>query len=136
MTVQARRHVWMGAIPLHLHLHSSEVTSLPAPPPFLILAPRNGYLPLLVDAIRPHFNSALPPGSDTIWFDYQGLPLKWNIPTGVLFDLLCAEPERPWNLTVHFRSYPAGVLSLCEDEAVKWNFINALKEVKLAYVFT
>lgn len=29
---------------------------------------------------------------------------KWNncrnIPTGVLFDLLCAEPERPWNLTV------------------------------------
>jgi hypothetical protein len=36
MTVQARRHVWMGAIPLHLHLHSSEVTSLPAPPPFLV----------------------------------------------------------------------------------------------------
>lgn len=28
----------------------------------------------------------------------------WNfcryIPTGVLFDLLCAQPERPWNLTV------------------------------------
>lgn len=23
------------------------------------------------------------------------------IPTGVLFDLLCAEPERPWNLTVY-----------------------------------
>jgi hypothetical protein len=36
MTVQARRHVWMGAIPLHLRLHSSEVTSLPAPPPFLV----------------------------------------------------------------------------------------------------
>ena len=26
------------------------------------------------------------------------------IPTGVLFDLLCAEPERPWNLTVTFLS--------------------------------
>jgi hypothetical protein len=23
-----------------------------------------------------------------------------HVPTGVLFDLLCAEPERPWNLTV------------------------------------
>ncbi|RVW72713.1 hypothetical protein CK203_056749 [Vitis vinifera] len=23
-----------------------------------------------------------------------------HIPTGVLFDLLCAEQERPWNLTV------------------------------------
>lgn len=42
-----------------------------------ILAPRNGYLPLLADSIKPHFQSALPPGSDTIWFDYDGLPLKW-----------------------------------------------------------
>jgi hypothetical protein len=43
------------------------------------LAPRNGYLPLLADSIKPHFQSALPPGSDTIWFDYEGLPLKWYV---------------------------------------------------------
>lgn len=104
-----------------------------------------------------------------------------HIPTGVLFDLLCAEPERPWNLTVlvqlfktqlptsgvswginglcflqrsnllflfnfqfesivislrlqmiqvHFRAYPFDLLSPCEGEdSVKWNFVNALKEV-------
>ncbi|BFI24572.1 autophagy-related protein 5 [Marchantia polymorpha subsp. ruderalis] len=126
---EARKHVWMGAIPLLVHLHESEVTSLPAPTPLLILAPRNGYLPLLADSIKPHFQSTLPPGSDTIWFDYEGLPLKWHIPTGVLFDLLCAEPERPWNLTVHFRAYPFDLLSPCEGEdSVKWNFVNALKE--------
>ncbi|KAL3699560.1 hypothetical protein R1sor_017582 [Riccia sorocarpa] len=119
----------MGSIPLLVHLHESEVTSLPAPSPYLVLAPRNGYLPLLADSIKPHFQSTLPPGPDTIWFEYQSLPLKWHIPTGVLFDLLCAEPERPWNLTVHFRAYPAEVLSPCEDEdSVKWNFVNALKE--------
>lgn len=45
--------------------------------PFQILAPRIGYLPLLAPLIKPYFSSTLPPGVDTIWFDYNGLPLKW-----------------------------------------------------------
>lgn len=44
-----------------------------------ILAPRVGYLPLLIPHVKPHFGGALPPppGVDTVWFDYNGLPLKW-----------------------------------------------------------
>ncbi|KAG1361100.1 Autophagy protein 5 [Cocos nucifera] len=99
---EAVKYVWEGAIPLQIHLHESEVTTLPPPPPILVLGSRIGYLPLLVPLIKPHFSSALPPGTDTVWFDYKGLPLKWYIPTGVLFDLLCAEPERPWNLTAAY----------------------------------
>ncbi|KAJ4974032.1 hypothetical protein NE237_007206 [Protea cynaroides] len=126
---QAQRYVWEGAIPLQIHLHESEVTTLPPPPPALILGPRIGYLPLLIPLIKPHFCSTLPPGVDTVWFDYKGLPLKWYIPTGVLYDLLCLEPERPWNLTVRFRGYPGHLLSPCEGEdSVKWSFINSLKE--------
>ncbi|XP_029124979.1 autophagy protein 5-like [Cajanus cajan] len=94
------------------------------------VAPRIGYLPLLISLLKPHFSTALPPGVDTIWFEYKGLPLKWYIPTGVLFDLLCVEPERPWNLTVHFRGYPSNLVLPCEGEDnVKWSFINSLKEV-------
>ncbi|KNA20386.1 hypothetical protein SOVF_052660 isoform A [Spinacia oleracea] len=126
---EALKYVWKGAIPLQIHLHDSEVATLPPPPPVLILAPRIGYLPLLAPQIKPLFSSTLPPGDDTVWFEYKGLPLKWYIPTGVLFDLLCAEPERPWNLTVHFRGYPSNILAPCEGEdAVKWSFINSLKE--------
>ncbi|PON75258.1 Autophagy-related protein [Trema orientale] len=133
LTMEARKFVWEGAIPLQIHLHESEVTTVPSPPPALILAPRLGYLPLLASQIKPHFSSTLPPGADTIWFEYKGLPLKWYIPTGVLFDLLCAEPERPWNLTVHFRGYPGTVLIPCEGEdSIKWNYINSLKEA--AYI--
>ncbi|XP_039054647.1 autophagy protein 5-like [Hibiscus syriacus] len=129
----AQKYVWEGAIPLQIHLHESQVTALPPPPPALILAPRIGYLPLLAPLIKPYFSSTLPPGVDTIWFDYNGLPLKWYIPTGVLFDLLCPEPERPWNITVHFRGYPGNVLIPCEGEdSVKWSFINSLKEA--AYI--
>ncbi|CAL5189929.1 unnamed protein product [Lathyrus oleraceus] len=130
---EAQKYVWKGAIPLQIHLHESEVTTLPPPSPALVLAPRIGYLPLLVSLLKPHFSTALPPGVDTIWFEYNGLPLKWYIPTGVLFDLLCMEPERPWNLTVHFRGYPSNLLLPCEGEdSVKWSFINSLKEA--AYV--
>uniref|UniRef100_A0A2P2JJV9 Autophagy protein 5 n=2 Tax=Rhizophora mucronata TaxID=61149 RepID=A0A2P2JJV9_RHIMU len=114
---------------MQIHLFESEVTTLPPPPPALILAPRIGYLPLLLPVLKPYFATALPPGVDTLWFDYKGLPLKWYIPTGVLFDLLCLEPERPWNLTVHFRGYPSNLLTPCEGEdSVKWSFINSLKE--------
>ncbi|TYI01328.1 hypothetical protein ES332_A11G192800v1 [Gossypium tomentosum] len=128
--MEAPKYVWEGAIPLQIHLHESQVTTLPPPPPALILAPRIGYLPLLAPLIKPYFSSTLPPGVDTIWFDYNGLPLRWYIPTGVLFDLLCPEPERPWNITVHFRGYPGNVLIPCEGEdSVKWSFINSLKEV-------
>nr|GME03168.1 expansin-A13-like [Ipomoea batatas] len=67
-----------------------------------ILAPRIGYLPLLAPQVKPFFSGTLPPGVDTVWFEYKGLPLKWYIPIGVLFDLLCAEPERPWNLTAAY----------------------------------
>ncbi|KAB2057639.1 hypothetical protein ES319_A11G181100v1 [Gossypium barbadense] len=131
--MEAPKYVWEGAIPLQIHLHESQVTTLPPPPPALILAPRIGYLPLLAPLIKPYFSSTLPPGVDTIWFDYNGLPLRWYIPTGVLFDLLCPEPERPWNITVHFRGYPGNVLIPCEGEdSVKWSFINSLKEA--AYI--
>ncbi|XP_077219531.1 autophagy protein 5-like [Tasmannia lanceolata] len=95
---EAQELVWEVAIPLQIHLHQSDVTTLPPPPPALILGPRVGYLPLLIPLIKPHFHSALPPGVDTVWFDYKGLPLKWHIPTGVLYDLLCVEPERPLEL--------------------------------------
>ncbi|CAM8909810.1 unnamed protein product [Rhodiola kirilowii] len=44
---EAQKFVWQGAIPLQIHLHESEVTALPAPPPLMVLAPRIGYLPLL-----------------------------------------------------------------------------------------
>ncbi|KAG4175212.1 hypothetical protein ERO13_A11G169800v2 [Gossypium hirsutum] len=100
--MEAPKYVWEGAIPLQIHLHESQVTTLPPPPPALILAPRIGYLPLLAPLIKPYFSSTLPPGVDTIWFDYNGLPLRWYIPTGVLFDLLCPEPERPWKITAAY----------------------------------
>lgn len=34
---EAQKFVWEGAIPIQIHLHDSEVTTLPNPPPALVL---------------------------------------------------------------------------------------------------
>ena len=36
LTAEARKQVWSGAVPLQLHLHPSEITTLPGPSPFLV----------------------------------------------------------------------------------------------------
>jgi hypothetical protein len=36
---EAARRVWDGAVPLQVHLHDADVTSLPPPPPFLVPFP-------------------------------------------------------------------------------------------------
>lgn len=34
---EAQKYIWEGAIPLQIHLHESEVTTLPPPPPAMVL---------------------------------------------------------------------------------------------------
>ena len=36
---EAQKYVWEGAIPLQIHLHESEVTTLPPPSPALVPFP-------------------------------------------------------------------------------------------------
>ena len=53
---------------------------------------------------------------NAIWFDFEGVPVAWHLPVGVLFDrAAAADPELrpPWNLTVHFDNYPKDDIMLC-----------------------
>ena len=136
---------------LKLELHADEVTTVPPPAPLFVMAPRLGYLPQVSSQALQHFASVLPPGENQPWFEYQGVPLKWHIPTGALYDLL-SEGEYPWCLTMHFRAYPSDVLqplatststeTLVEkgedlastDIAMQASYLNSLKEA--AYVLT
>jgi hypothetical protein len=75
--------------------------------------------------LREHFAGSLPPGRTDPWFDYEGLPLRWQLTAGLLHDLLTLThtaaahtaavrtdgsgpllgtgPALPWRLTVHYR---------------------------------
>jgi autophagy-related protein 5 len=103
----SRRQLCGGELLLRIRLDSSEIASLAEPSPLFRLASRLAYLPFLFNDVYEHFKASLPPKMGQayeIWFDYDGVPLKWHFPLGVLCDLLVgADVPMPMDLTVHFR---------------------------------
>lgn len=99
-----------------------------------MLLPRYTYLPTLVERALDHFRHVLPPevkdAVNTPWFEDDGLPLRWQLPAGVLFDLLHkGEPGIGWHVTIHFRDFPSDTLPVWEgDQPLLQAFLNSLKE--------
>lgn len=89
------------------------------------------YLPIVTDKVTKHFQRAIKPdvNTNTVWFDFNGQPLKWHYPIGVLFDLYGSSKSLPWNITVHFEDFPEDELIHCDGkEVVESYFMSAVKE--------
>eukprot|EP01134_Creolimax_fragrantissima_P000310 CFRG0310T1 len=127
------KQVWDGKIPICFSLAADELTAGEEPPqPYYVLAPRASYLTLVTDACQRHFlNSKREPPNfdDEFWCELNGMPLKWNYPIGVLFDLYGSAQNLPWNITVHFQTYPEDdILHCAEKTVVEEHMISCLKE--------
>jgi autophagy-related protein 5 len=117
--------------------------------------PRLSYLGLLTHRLHKFFSPNLiypDVSSADLWLSYEGVPLKWHYPLGLLYDLYSgAEPSYPsdpsspahkaetveeehrrlpWRLTVHFSGYPAEQLVRLdtEDKVMHDLFRNSVKE--------
>jgi autophagy-related protein 5 len=108
--------------------------------------PRLSYLPSLLPRLRAFFSpSLIEPSSQHHdgWFAFEGVPLKWHYPVGLLFDLYAgADPATkssvdppeasplPWRLTVHFSDWPLEDLVRLDPDGMVMNdaFINSVKE--------
>ncbi|OQD87047.1 hypothetical protein PENANT_c006G06710 [Penicillium antarcticum] len=145
-----QKTVWDGRIPLEIVLASSESRTFDQTDPYLISYPRISYLPSLLPKLRAFFsNSLIEPDSlpHDGWFEFEGVPLKWHYPVGLLFDLYAGadpasksasvgdeSPDRvsplPWKLVVHFRDWPDEELVRLDADGMVMNdaFINSVKE--------
>ena len=62
-----------------------------------------------------------------MWFSCGGSPLKWHHPIGVLYDIHGG--SLPWDITVHFSSYPQNELIPCGSrDVVESHFMSRVKE--------
>lgn len=113
------------------------------------------YLGFLIHKLHAFFSSKLiypDVQPSDVWLSYEGVPLKWHYPLGLLYDLYSgAEPayppdssspppkndsnedERkllPWRLTVHFSDFPSEQLVRLdnEDKVLHDLFIHGVKE--------
>ncbi|KYQ92238.1 autophagy protein 5 [Tieghemostelium lacteum] len=133
-----KRSIWEGKIPIIFTLSPDDLTSHLPPAPFALMAARNTYFPLITNIVKDYFSSSTLVLHE-MWLEYKGIPLKWHVPIGVLFDTLVSpgatmvggteQQATYWNITVHFQSYPERLLMKClNEESVKTYYRNVLKE--------
>uniref|UniRef100_A0A672GRD1 Uncharacterized protein n=1 Tax=Salarias fasciatus TaxID=181472 RepID=A0A672GRD1_SALFA len=123
------RDVWFGRIPTCFTLSQDEATEREAEPYYLLL-PRVSYLTLVTDKVKKHFLKAMRTEDvEEMWFEYEGTPLKWHNPIGVLFDLHASNTVLPWSITVHFKNFPDSDLLHCPSNSViEAHFMSSIKE--------
>lgn len=125
------REVWEGRIPVRFQLNTEETYTLQAANPYFLMVPRLSYFPLVTDKVRKHFVRHIHPDKidAEMWLDFNGQPLKWHYPIGVLYDIYCPDNQLPWSITVHFEKFPENELLHCTcREAVESHYMSCLKE--------
>jgi len=131
VTTEALAEAWKGHIPTVFTLAPDEVATLEKPRPFHACLPRQALLPLAIDAARAHFEKFAPPIGGEMWFEYADEPLRWQLPVGVLFDLMVGEDDGealPWEVTVHFQRFPQEAVLRATGTEAEAVLLNALKE--------
>jgi len=126
------QEVWSGRIPAMFTLSEEDCRDT-TPDPCYLMLPRMSYLPLATEKVRKHFSSFLDGDAGEMWFSYNGLPLRWHHPIGLLHDLLPGAAEQdghlPWSITVHFSHFPVDQILPCQArEQVESVFMSSLKE--------
>ncbi|CAG2180460.1 unnamed protein product, partial [Oppiella nova] len=125
-------YVWHSYLPIAFRLAANEVTSLQEPDPYYAMVSRMTYFPLVLEKVVKHlsrFCAQNAAQNNDLWLDFEGTPLKWHYPVGVLYDLLGADSCLPWTLSVHFEGFPEDALVRCSSRAaIEAHLMSGLKE--------
>ncbi|THY59639.1 putative autophagy protein Apg5 [Aureobasidium pullulans] len=140
-----QKKVWDGSLPLEIRLANADCRTYDETDPYLINLPRLSYLPFLLPRLHAFFapsliNPSTPPHE--LWLSFQGVPLKYHHPVGLLYDLFSgappanpdddevdAEETLPWKLELRVQEFPPELMGLdAEGKVVRDCFVNGVKE--------
>lgn len=120
--------IWGGSINVQITLADVKEE------PLFLRVYRNSYLPLLFPLIAVYFRLA---ETNCMWLEFEEAPLKWNLPVGLLFDLVTGlDPLKPrtetvWELKLHTKDYPIEYIIPLEKDVIttiKGLWFNQMKE--------
>ncbi|OTF75551.1 autophagy protein 5-like protein, partial [Euroglyphus maynei] len=102
--------------------------SIKIPEPYYSLVPRLSYFSLIIDKIAVYFSQFIDTANKSpanLWLEYLDIPLKFNYPIGLLYDLYEPDIQLPWKIT----RFPEDTIVRCNNRSsMESAFISSLKE--------
>ncbi|ABN65685.2 predicted protein [Scheffersomyces stipitis CBS 6054] len=132
--IEIKAKLWNGHINLRVVLAYKDQKV-----EYLCTIYRNSYITLKLPAIVEYF-SAFVQGlsSKQLWFEYEGVPIKWNLPVGLLYDYLHLpsllgnfESSSSWTVYLRYDDYPSDYIIpfIYKKDDGTVDFDRSLKEV-------
>jgi len=121
--------IWNGFIPIEFSLAESDLSATESPDPYYTSVSRYSYISAAAEDVVSFFRTSAVDLSSHVWFEYQGVPLRANVPIGCLFDMHGDGGILPWKVVVHFQWFPMGkiIMCCCRDDARRY-FYHGLKQ--------
>ena len=118
---------------IKISLYQHDIEGFFNPPPFYLKISRFSYLWSLLPQIKEFFDYyAQNTTKHENWFEIDNVPLNWDYPFGVIFDLLVNKEKKNnkySHIIFHYRNYPSKVLGpLSSILRLKESIIHSLKD--------
>ncbi|KAG0192479.1 autophagy protein 5 [Apophysomyces sp. BC1034] len=133
--IEVSREIWNGKLPIKVMLCKDEIDTQRTwkwQDPIYTEMSRCSYLPLLSQQLSSVLDLTVEPSD--IWYDFNGEPLKWHYPIGLLYDMYRLDesesaPPLPWDLTIHVQNFPTEkLLRRPSVETAQDMFMSMIKE--------
>ncbi|KAK6464771.1 autophagy protein Apg5-domain-containing protein [Scheffersomyces coipomensis] len=138
---EVREKLWNGSINITIRLHVDDTVK-----EFLLSIHRNSYFALYFESIVSYFKLFIPSiYNKPVWLEYDGQPIKWNVPVGVLYDYLylpsviiarandttTTQIKNSWVLELKYDKYPSGEIIpfIYQNDDLSINYKRMLNEV-------
>ncbi|AOA65123.1 GQ67_04818T0 [Komagataella phaffii] len=116
-----KERIWNGKINIKVSLAPIDHKVNASQISFYTRLPRNSFLPIYLPQMLDFFASSIKDpewaNQGNWWFSFQDVPIRWNLPIGVNFDIMTGlNPDEPtleeWNIILNYSNYPNTIVPI------------------------